>query len=81
MNKIFLCSKLSFCYIYKIADHLKEIKGKADRHEKIRQQGPGKGKLREKALENISGIFEHKEAEQGYRQKQDQQKMNFLWIR
>ena len=77
MNKIFLCGKLSFCYIHKIADHLKEIKGKTNGHEKIRQQGLGKGKPREKALENISGIFEHKEQKQTQGQKNRQYKMNF----
>lgn len=77
MNKIFLCGKLSFCYIHKIADHLKEIKGKTNGHEKIRQQGLGKGKPREKALENISGIFEHKEQKQTQGQKNCQYKMNF----
>ena len=56
---------------------LKEIKGKANRHEKIRQQSPGKGKLREKALKNISGIFEHKEQKQTQGQQNRQHKMNF----
>ena len=81
MNGISFRRQLSLCHIHKITDHLEEIEGKANGHEKIRKHSPGKGKIREKTPENIAGIFEYKETEQAQGQKESRQKMKFLRIR